>query len=114
MQISDICKQIRVENNSNISQEKDKTTNKSYYNFSSINICIITIIVKSTIIILIITLFFLINTKNSKKKNCFICYKYEYLVRNYLNYNTKAIIIKKLQISLFFEYNIDNSLLESN
>ena len=93
---NNVRKQIRIENNSNISQKKDKTINKFYYNFSSIYICIIITTVKSIIIISIIILFFLINTKNSKKNNCFICYKYKHLIRDCLNYNAKAIIIKKL------------------
>jgi len=102
---NNVCKQIRIENNSNILQKKNKTINKFYYNFNLIYICIIITIVKLTIIILIATLFFLINTKNSKKSNCFICYKHEYLIRNYLDYNIKIAIIKKLQVNFSFKYN---------
>ncbi len=103
--IDNVFKQVKVKNDSNISQKKDKMINKSYYNFNSIYTYIIITIVKSTIIISITILFFLINTKNSKKSNCFICYKHKYLIRNYSNYNTKTTIIKKLQVSLFFKYN---------
>ena len=98
-------RQIKIENNSNISQKKNKTINKLYYNFNLIYICIIITIVKSTIIISIVTLFFLINTKNSKKNNCFICYTYEHLIRDCSNYNAKTTIIKKLQVNLFLNYN---------
>ena len=103
---NNIYRQIKVENISNISQKKSKTIIKFYYNFSSTYICIITTIVKSTIIISIIILSILINAKNSKKNNCFIYYKHKYLIQNYSNYNTRAIIIKKSQVSFFLEYNL--------
>ena len=99
--INNICRQIRIENNLNILQKKDKIINKLYYNFNSTYIYIITTIVKSIIIILIIILFILINTKNLKKSNCFICYKHKYLTWNYLNYNIRTTIIKKLQVDFF-------------
>ena len=102
---NNVCKRIKVKNNSNILQKKNKTINKFYYNFNSIYICITTIIVKLIAIISIAILFFLINTKNSKKSNCFICYKHEHLIRDCLDYNTRATIIKKLQVDLSLEYN---------
>ncbi len=102
---NNVCKQIKIKNNLNIFAKERQDNKQILLQFNLIYICIIITIVKSIIIALILILFILINTKNSKKSNCFTYYKYKYLIQDYWNDNTRLTIIKKLQISLSLNYN---------
>lgn len=99
-------RRIKIKNDVNSIQKKDKIANKSRHDL--VYTRIITIIAKFAISTSQIISSLLVNIKNFKKSNCFICHKHNHIARDYSNKKTRAIMIKELQVNNDSKYDFDS------
>ncbi len=113
---NNVRRRIKINNNYKNIFKKNKTTNKLHYttiiyndNRVSIYSRIIITIAKLVVVISTLIILSLINVRNSKRNNCFICHKHKHLAKDYSNKKNRTIIIKELQLDFKFDKNYDLS-----